>query len=71
MAAVTFRDHLPATSSAIDFGRIGLAFGNAVLSTIEAFKVERTKLQTRRELNRLTDAQLEDIGVVRADISKM
>lgn len=71
MAAVTFRDHLPATSSAIDFGRIGLAFGNAVLSMIETFKIERTKLQTRRELGRLTDAQLEDIGVVRADISKM
>ena len=69
MAAVTYRDHLPATTSAIDFGRIGLALGDSVLGLIEAFKAERAKLQTRRVLNSLSDFQLADIGVERADIS--
>lgn len=68
MAAVTYRDHLPATSSAIDFGRIGLAFGDTVLSMIEAFKAERAKLQTRRALNNLSDAMLADIGISRGEI---
>lgn len=69
MAAVTFRDHLPAQSSAIDFGRIGLAFGNIVLNMIDAFNDERRKLQTRRALSCLSDEQLNDIGVNRADIA--
>ncbi len=71
MAAVTYRDHLPALTSAIDFGRIGLAFGDTVLNMIEAFKNERAKLQTRRALNNLSDAMLADIGVSRGEISAL
>ncbi len=71
MAAVTFRDHLPSTAPAIDLDRIGLAFGNAVLNLIDAFNAERRKLQTRRALSHLTDAQLADIGVIRADIAEI
>ena len=71
MAAVTFRDHLPAFTSVVSLDRLGLKIGNAALNMIEAFSAGRRRLQTRHALSALTDAQLEDIGVNRAEISSM
>ena len=51
--------------------RAGLAFGNAVLSLSQAIETHRRQARTRRELDKLSDAMLADIGLTRADIKKV
>lgn len=55
------------TNRSFALGGIGNSF--ALLSTlIGSWKDQRT---TRRELNRLSDRELEDIGLCRADIDQV
>lgn len=51
--------------------RAGLALGNAVLSLGNAIVAYRRRARTVRELNRLSDVMLADIGLTRADIKKV
>ena len=51
--------------------RAGLALGNAVLALSNAVVACRRRARTVRELDRLSDAMLADIGLTRADIDKV
>lgn len=46
-------------------------FGSFVASLISKFEARKTTKQTRLELNRLSDRDLEDIGLCRGDIERV
>ena len=71
MATLSFRNYLPHISSTIYAERAGLAFGNFIINIMDNINSERRKMQTRRELSRLSDRQLNDIGIMRSEINKI
>ncbi len=71
MATLSFRNYLPHISSTIYAERAVLAFGNFIINIMDNINSERRKMQTRRELSRLSDRQLNDIGIMRSEINKI
>ena len=71
MAAFTYEEFVPASPLADHLQRFALAIGNAVLSVTDFAKKSYLRAQTRRQLEALSDRQLEDIGMCRGDIDAL
>lgn len=64
---MAFFTHSRPVADGVFGGFFGLSIGNT-LASIGSWNDKR---QTRRELNKLSDRELEDIGLCRADIDRV
>lgn len=68
MAAFTYENYGSASPVAEQLQRFGLMVGNAALKIADKLSLAYQRHQTRRQLQALSDRQLEDIGLSRGDI---
>ncbi|WP_022705897.1 MULTISPECIES: DUF1127 domain-containing protein [Paracoccus] len=59
------------TNRSMTAGVAGWGVGNVVASIVSAFVGWRETRQTRKELSRLSDRELDDIGLSRGDIERI
>ena len=60
-----------ATHSALRGGFLGAGIGRHLSALFHAFRAWNDTRATRKALNRLTDRELEDIGLSRGDIDRL